>query len=89
MTLLLCSLNNYKLKFTILSSPAWSSQMGYNFFLLKLKKTQGVNCLFTQTLCLFSISVALQFPEGLLLFACTIADILERYLKLIASKLVY
>jgi diphthamide synthase subunit DPH2 len=23
--------------------------------------------------------VALQFPEGLLMYACTIADILERY----------
>ena len=27
---------------------------------------------------LFALLVALQFPEGLLLFACTIADILER-----------
>lgn len=25
-----------------------------------------------------NVSVALQFPEGLLLFACTIADIIER-----------
>jgi len=32
--------------------------------------------------CLFvgSVTVALQFPEGLLLFACTIVDILERFL---------
>jgi len=27
-----------------------------------------------------SVSVALQFPEGLLLFACVIVDILERLL---------
>jgi len=27
-----------------------------------------------------SVSVALQFPEGLLLFACIIVDILERFL---------
>jgi len=27
------------------------------------------------------LSVALQFPEGLLLFACIIADILERFLS--------
>lgn len=29
---------------------------------------------------ILSHSVALQFPEGLLIFACTIADILERLL---------
>lgn len=30
---------------------------------------------------LFGISVALQFPEGLLLYACVISDIIERYWK--------
>ena len=35
----------------------------------------------------FQSSVALQFPEGLLLYACTIADILERYFKPIPTKL--
>ena len=32
-------------------------------------------------------SEALQFLEGLLLYACTIADILERYFKPIPTKL--
>ena len=35
----------------------------------------------------FQSSEALQFPEGLLLYACTIADILERYFKPIPTKL--
>lgn len=29
--------------------------------------------------CCFNLLVALQFPEGLLIFACTISDILEKF----------
>lgn len=34
----------------------------------------SIKCFFNN-----NITVALQFPEGLLLFACTIADIIEEY----------
>ena len=32
------------------------------------------------------VSVALQFPEGLLMFATTISDIIERYVKVAHPK---
>ena len=50
--------------------------------------TIGINqCQFHVLFFFFQSSVALQFPEGLLLYACTIADILERYFKPIPTKL--
>ena len=36
-----------------------------------------LHCISLPSFCI--VLVALQFPEGLLMFACTIADILERY----------
>ena len=42
-----------------------------------------LHCISLPSFCI--VLVALQFPEGLLMFACTIADILERYIVWLTS----
>lgn len=58
-------------------TPAW---FGYGGLWLHLELLRTKGCPFQPLLTpwLFLFPVALQMPEGLLMFACTIADIIER-----------